>query len=468
VGSDVIMGFFETILKRVKGLNPNLASYAPAIYTGGIILPEFDAQKYTQAYDTNADVYAIVSFLARKAASIPWYVYKTKSGTKAKVAMRRYKGLTQGIGHPGTFERALIERKAAYDENMIVDDSNLARLLSRPNNYQGQDQFFEQTFGMRFLTGEGIWWGNTGNIPDGQFSELLVMPSQYMDIVSDPNDLYGISGWVFSSGTGSIPMSKQDVMQWKSWNPNFDAVTRTHLRGVSPIKAAWNNYLMGVESSKAAAKLMKNGGAKGALVPKVINNQITQVSEQKAAEMQRAISDRVNNNDRYGQVALLQTPWEFLNFGMTSNEMALVDTMKFSLEQWCRVFGLPVVLFSAENMADNNYQNALRDLVTNTIVPMCAQLRDEINRYLVPRMGETGVFVDFDVMALPELQRDIEKMVTGLVRADWLTYDEKRIAMNYEPRGGAYDDAYISQGLIPIGDAALNMGGVEGGGTNNI
>lgn len=462
------MGFFDTILKRIKGLNPNLANYSQTQYTGGVILPEFDAKKYTDAYDTNADVYAIVSFLARKAASIPWYVYKLKSGTKAKVALRRYKGLTTGLSHPGTFERALIERKAAYDENMIVEDSNLSRLLSRPNGYQGQDQFFEQTFGMRFLTGEGIWWGNTGNIEAGQFSELLVMPSQYMDIVSDPNDLYGIRGWVFSSGVGSIPMSKDDVMQWKSWNPNFDAVTRTHLRGVSPIKAAWNNYLMGVESSKAAAKLMKNGGAKGALVPRVVNNQYTQVTEQKAAEMQRAISDRVNNNDRYGQVALLQTPWDFLNFGMTSNEMALVDTMKFSLEQWCRVFGLPVVLFSAENMADNNYQNALRDLVTNTIVPMCAQLRDEINRYLVPRMGDTSVFVDFDVMALPELQRDIEKMVTGLVRADWLTYDEKRIAMNYEPKGGAFDDAYISQGLIPISDAALNMGGIEGGGVANI
>jgi HK97 family phage portal protein len=278
-----------------------------------------------------------------------------------------------------------------------------------------------------------------------------------MDLVADPNDLFGISGWYLSAGTGNIPLAKEDVMQWKSWNPNFDAVDRTHLRGVSPIKAAWYNYLMGLESAKAASKLMQNGGAKGALVPKVVGGSIPFVDEKTAANMQRALHDRVNNNDRYGQVAMLQTPWEFLNFGLTSSEMALIDTMKFSLEQWCRVFSMPVVLFSADNMADNNYQNALRDLVTNTIVPMCAQLRDELNRWLVPRMGDKNVFIDFDIMALPELQRDMEKMVNGLRAADWLTYDEKRIAMNYEPKGGAYDTAYVTQGLVPIEEASMTL-----------
>ena len=451
------MTILDRLLGRRKGLDPSASTYSMIPVNQGQILTKFDAQKYTAAYEENSDIYAIVSFLARKAASIPWYVYKTNGGTKARMALERYKRLTKGLGNPGALDQAIRERKSAYDENMLADDSNTAQLLSNPNAYQGQDQFFEQLFGMRFLTGEGFVWGNDGNVDAGQFTEILVMPSQYMDLVADPNDLFGLTGWYLSAGTGNIPLSKDDVMQWKSWNPQFDAVTRTHLRGVSPIKSAWNNYLMGTEASKAASKLMANGGAKGALVPKPVGNQIPLVDEKTAANMQRALTDRVNNNDRYGQVAMLQTPWEFLNFGLTSSEMALIDTMKFSLEQWCRVFSLPVVLFSADNMADNNYQNALRDLVTNTIVPMCAQLRDEMNKWLVPRMGDKNVFIDFDIMALPELQRDMEKMVSGLRSADWLTYDEKRIAMNYEPKGGAYDSAYIAQGLVPIDEATMTL-----------
>jgi HK97 family phage portal protein len=451
------MTILERLFGRTKGLDPNVSSYSFIPVNNGQLLTQFDAQKYTTAYQDNGDVYSIVSFLARKAASIPWYVYKTNQGSRAKMALERYKRLSKGIGHPGALDQAIRERKAAYDENMIAQDSNTAQILGQPNGYQGTDQFFEQLFGMRFLTGEGFIWGNDGNLDNGTFTELLIMPSQYMDLVADPNDLFGLSGWYLSAGTGNIPLAKEDVMQWKSWNPNFDAVDRTHLRGVSPIKAAWYNYLMGLESAKAASKLMQNGGAKGALVPKVVGGTIPFVDEKTAANMQRALHDRVNNNDRYGQVAMLQTPWEFLNFGLTSSEMALIDTMKFSLEQWCRVFSLPVVLFSADNMADNNYQNALRDLVTNTIVPMCAQLRDELNRWLVPRMGDKNVFIDFDIMALPELQRDMEKMVNGLRAADWLTYDEKRIAMNYEPKGGAYDTAYVTQGLVPIEEANMTL-----------
>jgi len=454
------MSILDRILRR-KGLNPNAANYGIVPVNQGQILTQFDSKKYTQAYEDNADVYAIVSFLARKAASIPWYVYEKKTGTKARISLERYKQLTKGLGHPGALDRAIAERKAAYDEEMIVDNSPTAALLKKPNGYQGQDQFFEQLFGMRFLTGEGIMWGNDGSVDEGQFTELLIMPSQFMDIVADPNDLFGIAGWYLTSATGNIALQKSDVLQWKSWNPQFDSVTRVHLRGVSPIKSAWNNYLMGKEASLAAAKLMANGGAKGALVPKAVGNQIPLVDEKTAANMQRALTDRVNNNDRYGQVAMLQTPWEFLNFGLTSSEMALVDTLKFSLEQWCRVFSMPVVLFSADNMADNNYQNALRDLVTNTIVPMCAQLRDELNRWLVPRMGDKNVFIDFDIMALPELQRDMEKMVNGLKAADWLTFDEKRVAMNYEPKGGSFESAYIAQGMIPIDQAAMDLTGGE-------
>jgi phage portal protein BeeE len=132
--------------------------------------------------------------------------------------------------------------------------------------------------------------------------------------------------------------------------------------------------------------------------------------------------------------------------------------MKFSLEQWCRVFGMPVVLFSADNMSDNNYQNALRDLVTNTIVPMLGQLRDELNKWLIPNVGTSNEFIDFDVTALPELQKDIEKLVSQLVNAYWLTLDEKRIAMNYEPLGGEFDKAYINSGLTPIEEIAMADG----------
>jgi HK97 family phage portal protein len=450
------MGSFIDRFFKKKGL-PLYNNGVIPVNTGAI-LQSYDAQKYTNAYSENADVYAIVSFLARKCASIPFYVYQLNDGQKAKSSLLKYKQLTKG--GLTNFETALIHRKNAYDDSMILEGTPLADLLNNPNSYQSQDAFFENLFGYRFLSGETFLWGNRGNIPNGKFVELLILPSQFTDIIPDPVDLYGILGYQLDNMGSTITLNKSDVMQWKSWNPNFNVSTREHMRGLSPIRAAWNNYLMGVEAQKSAASQMANGGAKGALVPKVVGNQIPMVTELQASQMQQAIANRINNNAKGGTVAMLQTPWEYLNFGLSNSEMQIIDTMKFSLEQWCRVFGMPVVLFSADNMSDNNYQNALRDLVTNTVVPMLGQLRDELNKWLIPNVGTGNEFIDFDVTALPELQKDIEKLVSQLVSAYWLTLDEKRIAMNYEPLGGEFAKAFINSGLTPIEDLNGDINGM--------
>lgn len=439
--------------RLLKGFNPYQQG-AP-IQIGSLTLQSYN-EDYAEAYSSNSDVYAIVSFLARKAASIPWAVYKVKKGEKAKVSLHRYKHLSKGVGYQGALERAIIERKSALDE-VQVTDGELAKLLMNPNSSQSQDQFFEQLFGYRFLTGEGDIWGNDGGFEKSKFVELQILPTQFLGIITDPNDLYGITGYKLMVGNG-VTLRKDQVCMWKSWNPNFDSYTREHLRGLSPIKAAWNLYLMGKYSQEAAAQMMKNGGAKGALVPKYSAGQpVPTITPEQASKMQEQLNIRVNSVDQKGAVAMLQTPWDYLQFGMSSNDLDLVGTMKYSLHQWCRVFGMPTVLFDADHTADNNYQNAMRDLVTNTIVPMCCQLRDELNKWLVPRMGDTSVFLDFDIQALPELQKDINQLVSGLSQASWLTMDEKRIAMNYEPKGGEFDMAYVNSGIVPLGQAGMDL-----------
>jgi HK97 family phage portal protein len=206
----------------------------------------------------------------------------------------------------------------------------------------------------------------------------------------------------------------------------------------------------------AAAMMTLNGGAKGAIVPKPIGSNVATFTVEQAQMIKRAVNDDINGVDNKGRVNVLQTPWDYLNFGLSSVDMELMKTLQMSLHQWCRVFGMPAVLFDTDTSSYNNYQNAMRDLMTNTIVPMCCSLRDELNKWLVPRFGE-DVFIDFDITALPELQQDLEKMSRILRDANWLTMDEKRVAMNYEERGGAYDTAYVNSSLLPINQVMMDL-----------
>ena len=51
----------------------------------------------------------------------------------------------------------------------------------------------------------------------------------------------------------------------------------------------------------------------------------------------------------------------------------------------------------------------------------------------------------------------MEQMVNQLRMADWLTFDEKRVAMNYEERGGAYEYSYVNQGLMPLEQVNMDL-----------
>lgn len=446
------MGLLDIFKKKALDPTINLSNNLAGI--NGAVLQNYDNASYVyEGYLGNADVYAIVTFLARKAASIPWYVYNLNDTSKGRTALMRYKQLSKGLNMPGAYEQALMARKNAYSENIVMD-SPLARLLENPNKYQSQDQFLENLFGYQFISGEGNIYGNNGGFGK-KFLELNVLPTQFLEIYPDPKDLYGLLGYKLMVGQG-IDIPKENVCQWRTWNPDFNSTTRSHMRGLSPMRAAYKTLRMSNNAHDASAYMAMNGGAKGAITPKPIGSNVATFTVEQANSIKRAVNEDINGVNNKGRINVLQTPWDYLNFGLSSVDMDLVKTMQISLQQWCRVFGLPQVLFDTNTTSYNNYQNALRDLMTNTIVPKCCQLRDELNRWLVPAFGE-NVYIDFDITALPELQQDMERMVRILRDANWLTFDEKRAAMNYEEKEGAYDHSYVNQGLVPLEQIVMDL-----------
>ena len=322
------MGLFDIF--RKKGLDPTVTYTAPMKGINGAVLQNYNTETYIyEGYLGNADVYAIVSFLARKSASIPWYVYKLNNTEKGRTALIKYKNLSKGIQLKGAFEQALIQRKNAYSENVVMN-SPLAKLLEQPNRSQSQDQFLENLFGYRYLSGEGNIYGNNGNVKGSKFVELNLLPTQFLDIYPDPHDLYNILGYKLMVGQG-INIPKEQVCQWKTWNPEFNDVTRSHLRGLSPLKSAYKTLRMSNNAADASAMMAANGGAKGAITPKPIGTNVATFTIEQAGIIKRAVNEDINGVDNKGKIGVLQTPWDYLNFGLSSVDMDLVKTMTMSL-----------------------------------------------------------------------------------------------------------------------------------------
>ena len=221
------------------GDNINFSLNTPIPFGGPAIYPNPNALRFIQdGYSGNATVYTIVSKISRKFGMLPRYVYEVEDKSMEQKAVRlmknmgvkvQQKNLTKLINYQKQAFRQYktpLERKA-YNENIV--ESPLSELLFRPNEWQGQDAFFELLATYYLITGEAFIWLNRGDI-EGMLDEnankmpvleMFVLPSQWMEILPDQNDVWGVAGYYFQIGGIRRFIRKDDVIHWRMPNPNF-------------------------------------------------------------------------------------------------------------------------------------------------------------------------------------------------------------------------------------------------------
>lgn len=423
----------------------------PIIIGGPAVYPDPNLLRFVQdGYSANATVYTIISMASRKFGSIPRYVYKINNQNAA----RQYKALVKQ-GHFTLKQLSRLEVKA-YDEDVI--DNKLSELLNRPNAGQGQDVFFETACMFYMIAGENFTWLNRGDIDDMTDEEannvppleMYNIPPQYMRVIPDPEDVWGVIGYIFILSGVERFLRKDDVIHWKKPNPNFDAATRVHLRGFSPLNAGNKLITQDDSATDASVAMQQNDGAKGLLYNETLDN----LDAVQKSQIETTISRKVNNRDIKGAVATVQGKWGYLDLGQTSVDMDLVKSQEAVFVRICNLYGINPMMFLA-NATYENIQQARKDLVTGLVLPMSSSLRDEFNRALLPAFGLSQQYThDVDVSQLPELQNDMSLLITSLNLAWWMTPNMRLAAQNEEESTDPdMDEVWIPNNLIMMKDA---------------
>jgi len=452
-----ISNAFGNLITSMFGRGSSTAKNNPGLFGtfigGPAIYPDPNAERWVkEAFSGNGSVYTIVSRAASKFGSIPRYVYKIKD----KKADSQLKALYRQRGYKLKQLRDL--QKKAYDEQIV--ENGLSELLARPNEKQGQDAFYELAKVFKMVTGEAFIWLNRGDITslDDDVAnaipplEMYVLPTQYVRIIPDPQDIWGYLGFHFIVSGVEHFIRKDDMIHWKSPNPNFDGVTRVHMRGLSPLQPG-NKWLTEDDSATdASVAMQQNDGAKGAL----FNKQMGNMSPEQKSKIDQMINRKINNRALKGAVTALEGEWGFIQMGQTGVEMEAVQVRSAGFVRLCNLFGVPPQIF----LTDTTYANveqAGKSFINNLIAPSAASLRDEMNLKLLPAFGLDKTYThDIDITQLPELQTEMGQLVTQLAAAWWLTPNEKRKEMGQEESSDPeMDKHWIPNNLITMEDASM-------------
>lgn len=424
-----LVNFLGRQYNKAKNVFTNLISFGG----GPLVYPDINQESaITKGYEGNGIVYSVVSKDARKFASIPRYVYSRDKAT----------------GEPEEIE------------------NDLSKLLNRPNEYQGQDAFFEAIRGFYKICGEAFIWLNRGDVADrldkvtGQLVprsdaeidampvlEMYVLPSNRIYIIPDPQNVFGCIGYEFDVGGKRLPIRKNDVIHWKSNSMLFDAYDRRHLRGMPPLRPGNRFLQQNNDATDSATRMFQNDGARGL----AFNESYNDLTPAQMSDVRDVVDKRVNNNDVKGAIATVQGKWGYVNFGGTAVDMELIQALNYSLKQLCMLFDVPFEFFT-----DTTYENknqAMKGWVIHSIIPACKQLDDEMNRILLKAFGldKNGTYIGCDCSELYELQEDLSKVVVQLAAAWWITPNEKRKTMGYE----VLDAPEFNEPWIPVGISPL-------------
>jgi phage portal protein BeeE len=418
------------------------------------VYPDTNIETYWKGYTGSATVYSVVHMMSRKFGIVPRYVYKVKD----KKASKQYKAITKGtLSTTGAILNARVIHTKAYDDEIATDGpaKELNDILIRPNPLEGQDAFYLRAYVSYKITGEVFEWLNRGDITDMTDEqadatppvERWILPAKFVEIVPDPSELYGILGYTVQINGQLYPIRKNDVIHWKTFNPDEDYATNNHLRGMSPFKPGNKVVQQDNDATDAMVAMYQNGGARGLLFEKSLKN----IGVTQKAQLEEIVQRRINNNELKGAIATLQGDWGYHAIGADAVDLELIEGSQLAFDRVCNLVGCPPGLFKTDQTYENINSDRKR-LLTETILPDCCSFRDEEARILLPAFGLGGDYtMDIDHSELPELQEDMAKMVEYLSKMPITPNEFRKVLKWDELKQEGMDVAYQDSGKKEIG-----------------
>ena len=390
----------------------------------------------TKAYLYNATVYSVISLRANAAKGVPWLVYKIKNSQK----FRQYRDITR---KDLNLHKTLVLKEQSLEE---VENGPVNELLKAPNPFMSFADIIEGCFVYRDCTGDAYIYHVDNNITK-QILQLYLLPADKVRIVGreylDPIGGYRCDE-VFRD-----TLHKEKVMHWKYFNPKFSS-DGSWLYGMSPLVAATRTINADNEAVNNEYASFANEGVKGILTG-TEHTEIEFTKDQADLLIKKLKKATERAKEGEGNIAFNRAPMNYLKIGETPVDLGVLDSRKYNKEVLCNIFRVHPALLSSDASTLDNLKEARKALMTISVMPDLDSFKENFNIMIQSSFGKE-FYVDYDLLAIAELQDDIEKLAKTYQSMDWITANEKRAATNYEDYPDANADLlFTDMGKVPLG-----------------
>ncbi|GHV44911.1 hypothetical protein AGMMS49546_29650 [Spirochaetia bacterium] len=300
-----------------------------------------------------------------------------------------------------------------------VTSGPLYELFRRPNRLMSRFDLWKETAAWWYLEGEAYWWAGpdySGGIP----KELFVLdPRHLRNEGYNMGDLAGVlrgtnRRWFYDTGTESIPILNDELIQFRDWNP------WNPIRGINPLAALALELEQDYFANKANSQLLKNNA-----IPMGILKTDQVVRPEEADALEKRWESKYGAVKAGRKIAVLGKGTNFKPLSFSPDVIKLFELKRWNLYTILAKYGIPPRVANINDkttsLSGKDTQEQHSAFWKYTLIPTLRQFENILESQFFIRFGlrETG---KFDLWDIPELQesedaqsnRDIAEIQAGL------------------------------------------------------
>lgn len=283
--------------------------------------------------------------------------------------------------------------------------------------------------------------GNTFMVPLTTIrglGELWPISPGIVTAVETGDIFHPVESWQVSSTGGTMQFGPEVMIHMHT------ATDANGIYGISPLEAAG----LSIEQQESARRWNVSLSRNGAKPSLVIMDQNTMTAVQ-FSEFKRRLDMMHAGPDNAGSTMVLDGGKTIGTAGFSARDMDYAQGVTVSAREIAIAMGVPPELVGdSANKTYSNAQEANREFAAHTIKPQADLLYGALTRRLAPLYPDIGR-IGYDEQQIDGLKGDESAIIQALTSCDFLTVNEKRARMSYDPVPGG-DQVMTDMSRMPM------------------
>lgn len=377
--------------------------------------PRVDGLSARQLYATQANLHAVVSFLADSVSQLPLKVYA----------------------------------RGGENERRRDRDSVAAKLLYRPNADQTSYEFWNAAVTELLLMGVSTVWV----LPDTESQsgyQLRLIPKEWiMDSERKTNYAPDAIRITTSTGGDIIEIPRTEFVQFRMYSPGNPGGYQ------SPIAALRQTLNEQIQADRFRTEIWQSSGRFNAYMTRPANVQPWS-DEQRKAFVTAFREGWGKGGSNSGKIPLLEDGMELKPYQFNAEQAQYAEAKQLSREDVAAAYHVnPSLIWHTTTQTYASAKDNARALYADCLGPTLQMLQQRINSFLLPMVGaDPSLYVEFDLTE--KLKGSFEERASILqasVGGPWMTRNEARADNNLPPVDGG-DELITPLNVLTGGQAS--------------